>query len=116
MRESANYDRQVIDHSGVITVLNPVEVIGLGRSLRGIYLRRLAVIASVQVRIGRNGREFTLRQGEGIESWATGPALSSGVYVSQAVAGGAGAESEWVAVGDDQEGDVRGPAFRVVNP
>lgn len=107
MRERANYDTFTPNINGV--PLNDGKLLDFGEPFRELRVTRLAVDPDVQIRLGRGGKTFRLRQGDGIRALESSPPLSMGVYLT--CAGAAGAAVEIVIVKDDQEAGERGPAF-----
>lgn len=89
------------------------EIVSRDQPVWSVSVRRLAVIASVQIHVGPKGDPITLRQGERI-TFRTTPAYC-GIFFS-AAAGGAGALAEILAVqsADDDTRTGSGPAFEVV--
>lgn len=88
------------------------EIVSPDQPVWAISVRRLAVVASIQLHIGKRGAPITMRQGNRI-TFRNRPVLA-GIYLSSA-AGGAGALAEIVAVhsADDDSGREGGPAFEI---
>lgn len=84
-----------------------VRVVAQNTPMSHVSLRRLAVVASVQVALGRDGPLFTMRQGDAIR--VRRELVLSGLFVSNP-AGGAGAEAEFFI---DVSGDMHGPTVEV---
>lgn len=88
-RERVNYDVQTFD---LTAALNQQLIVQDGDRITGLYLRRLTVAASVQIRVGRNGRDITLRQDQGIEDRLDSGAIEAGIYMTSPASGGGIAE------------------------
>lgn len=111
-RDSANYRR--VNSIDLTAALDRSEVEPAGTAVKAILVRRLvhAGTGTAELHFGRNADGVVVRQGSIVRM--PGDAIATGVLISCAAGGGAGALADLVFLYDDA--DQRGPAFEVIDP